>query len=361
METLIYSYRMNVYRILLLFLLLLILACRITPATVTISTSSPSPTSYPNSHRSPTPFTISTSPVPPTATPLPLPTSTPTREALSRFSFLPSGQYVVYSDSREGGMYVISVDGAIHERLTDVDGVPISPDGRRISDGENIYDLVTNQVSTVVMPEEPPCGIRSGSPDGTMLALECQDNEVYVLRLQDERLVRLSQCLSEEEAHFAPTWSPDGKWIAYFKTRPAPPERKSEITVSELYLVDSSCIPEPDTCLAKTRGPFQARFFGWFFPYGWSPDSRYLAIPGEDLGTILIVDVYGNKVRPLMVGKDGQVWSTAWSLDGEWIAYSYEAETGGSHVWVVSANGGDPIQLTSGQEDNTVVSWLLVP
>jgi len=332
------------------FFILLLAACLNIPATTTV-----------------TPFVLpSRTSLPTTSTlPIVIPTSGPavTQELFSRYASLPSGQYIVYG--AEGGLYVISVDGQIHEKLTDLSGDSISPDGTRIYD-DAIYNLVTNQVFSDPVPPNICCLVRSGSPDGAMLALECWDDyEVYALSIQDGNLVRLSYHLGlgEEEANFAPMWSPDGKWIAYFKMRPAPPERKREIIVSELYLADAGCIAEPETCVAKTRGPFRARFFKSFGPYGWSPDSRYLAIPGFDVGTILIVDIYKNEIKPLMVKGYGSVDATAWSLDGKWIAYSqFESEQNRTdQIFIVPAEGGEPIRLTSGADDKVVMFWLRVP
>lgn len=104
-------------------------------------------------------------------------------------------------------------------------------------------------------------------------------------------------------------------------------------------------------------------FFPPFSPYGWSPDSRYLAVPNEDGDEILIVDITGGEIKPLVINGPGFMVSATWSLDGKWIAYNHgESEQNETNqVFIVPAQGGEPIQLTSGPGDKVVVFWLRVP
>lgn len=49
--------------------------------------------------------------------------------------------------------------------------------------------------------------------------------------------------------------------------------------------------------------------------------------------------------------------SPAWSPDGTRIAYTRAVENGPTHIWIMDADGTDPVRVTSGPRDDYAPSW----
>jgi serine/threonine protein kinase len=78
----------------------------------------------------------------------------------------------------------------------------------------------------------------------------------------------------------------------------------------------------------------------------WSPDGRWIAYDAnfhEPKTGIYILDVLGGKPRRLTT-PDAAGAVPSWSRDGRWIYYSSDRE--GQNIWKVSPAGGAPVQVT---------------
>ena len=126
-----------------------------------------------------------------------------------------------------------------------------------------------------------------------------------------------------------PTWSPDGKWIAYF----------SDATGEyELYI-------RPASGKGKPR---RITHDGHAFRYNpvWSPDSKKLAFT-DKAGRIFVVNLKDGK--PVLVDKDDwtEVRHVAWSPDSRWLAYSKRADNLYGVLMVYNVETRKKYQLTS--------------
>jgi dipeptidyl aminopeptidase/acylaminoacyl peptidase len=143
--------------------------------------------------------------------------------------------------------------------------------------------------------------------------------------------------LTEEKgAASAPAWSPDGKWIAFLLTDPKDEDEEKgdkehrdarvvdeKSKMSRLYVVPAEADADGKRAVRKlTAGALHVT--GGF---DWSPDSRTLAFthqptPGADDWTrsdVSLVDVAGATVRPLAASPAAER-QPSYSPDGRWIA-----------------------------------------
>jgi hypothetical protein len=283
------------------------------------------------------------------------------------FASLPPGQYLTYYDNDLGdSMQVISLDGKIRKQFLQYYVYSIVPNGRKLIYPDDagrlfIFDLNDNTVKELLLTRQG-CTEFNGSPNLHQLAVWC-DGEIYVLSLEDHSMVSVTHITREEQYYFFPLWSPDGKWIAFFNLTYPPNHYKTDPD-DGLYLLDTSCLANPDTCPAKTRGPFQDNLY-LQGPYSWSPDSQKLAIPSKsDTRPIKIFDLKTESFQNLMqTGGYGFARSIAWSPDGEWIAYSQAEKdtTSSQSIFLTPAKGGKPIQLVDNSYPASGNFWLTVP
>ena len=105
-------------------------------------------------------------------------------------------------------------------------------------------------------------------------------------------------------AERSPSWSPDGKWIAYFSDEPGE---------YELFVRRSDGKGEPRR-LTDDLGSFK-------YSIWWAPDSSYL-IYADKTGTAYRIDIEDG--AQTMIGKHewGEFPEPSFSQDGRWIAWS---------------------------------------
>jgi Tol biopolymer transport system component len=219
-------------------------------------------------------------------------------------SFSPDARWVLFTSTRGGGaadIYRVRTDGTGLERLTDSpafdDQAALSPDGRSMA-------FVSD---------------RSGQAD------------VWLLDLETRKLQNLTGSTPKGVGgNFRPAWSPDGKWIAFTSERDSPKGAPLLYTAVFVMRPDGTGLrrlTDPQTIAGSPS---------------WSPDGKRLAYyeasfeeadrivsvarPG---GTtqIATVEVAGGERRVLTSGK-GEKWSPRWWSDDR-IAYVRGGPEGG--------------------------------
>ncbi len=169
----------------------------------------------------------------------------------------------------------------------------------------------------------------SVSPSGKRVVVEAR-GDVWSLPAKNGTPRNLSRTAGVAERD--PSWSPDGRWFAYFS---------DESGEYELYLRQSDGKDEPQR-ITTDGGVFRYRPI-------WSPDSKKLLF-SDKTGAIYLVDVESHAVKlldrdPLAGSPGGQVMN--WSNDSRWVVYE-RGELGSINlsIWLYEVETGTSTQVT---------------
>ena len=213
-----------------------------------------------------------------------------------------------------GRMYLLDLDGeAVSEVAVQVIGDRRSLRPRQVRAG----DLIQNA---------------DISPHGKRAVFEAR-GEVFTVPAEHGVIRNLSR--SSGFAERSPSWSPDGKTIAYFSDRSG----EYELT---LRAADGSGVERRVTSL----GPgFR------YFPY-WSPDSQKIAFIDQSFA----VRIWDLESESLADVDAALRWShgplsafeVSWSADSRWMTYHRDLENGNNAVFLYDTENGRRHQVTSG-------------
>lgn len=292
-----------------------------TPTNVVMPTDSPSPTALPQPSAT----------LPPSDTPIP---AAPDR--------------VVFQSNRDGDfeIYIINVDGSNLQQLTNNSNI------------DDKYPAV--------------------SPDGRRIAFQAKSNaerdsgwEIYVMDIDGRNQTRLT---SDSNWDRLPTWSPDGRQIAFISDRGGQfavyvmdangqnvrqatntGERDGHVSWSVNNQLawntggDSSKTWRIVTSNADGRNLQQVAGNGNWSPE-WSPDGRSIVFVSSRIGgdtnpAIFVMNDDGSNQR-LVADGPGEDWGARWSNDGQYIIYTASPNSTDS-IYMIPVNGGSPILITN--------------
>jgi len=140
-----------------------------------------------------------------------------------------------------------------------------------------------------------------------------------------------------------PSWSPDGKWIAYFS---------DESGEYALHLRDQTGMGEVKKINLGNPPSF-------YYSPAWSPDSKKIAYFDKRL-TLWYLEI--EKGAPVKIDKnpDGinnDVLEPVWSPDSRWIAYIRQLDNHLRAVFIYSLEGAKSTQITDGMSDARYTSF----
>ena len=176
------------------------------------------------------------------------------------------------------------------------------------------------------------------------------NSEIYVMDADGGNLQRLT---NHPDSDFHPSWSPDGKWIAFLSRRDQVPF-KHGIT-NEIYVMDAG----GGNPQRLTNNPHDD-----YHP-SWSPDGKQIAFASVRDGNtdIYVMDADGGNEQRL-TNNPLYDYSPSWSPDGERIVFTarrdghFIGEVGiTSEIYVMEADGGNQQRLTENRQNDWYPSW----
>jgi tricorn protease len=152
------------------------------------------------------------------------------------------------------------------------------------------------------------------APNGARAAFSAR-GDIFTLPAEHGDTRDLTGTSGADEDH--PTWSPDGKTIAY--TTDGSGEQQIAIRPAE---------GGPEKLLTHVQE-------GYFYVPTWSPDGRYIAFSdGEH--RLWYVSAAGGAPQLIAQDRYNEIHDYTWSPDGLWLAYSITGDNQQSNIWLYS-------------------------
>ncbi len=170
----------------------------------------------------------------------------------------------------------------------------------------------------------PPSTASCGTPD--LRSSRGRDSLLYAF--DDRSSHHGTRDPRGDQEYISPTWSPDGKSLAY---RVGDPGNQSRI-----------CIRSVDGGSERTILT-QKKFLDVL---SWSPDGKSLALSVLQNGNVdlALYDLTRDKLTPITSDPANDI-SPSWSPDGKWIAFSSQ-RSGSSEIWLENLQTPELRQLT---------------
>ncbi len=240
-------------------------------------------------------------------------------------SWSPDGRELVFA--MQGSLWRLPIGGDTARQLTDGPGYDAQPDW---------------------------------SPDGRRVVYASYRDDAVELRVLDLASGEQAALVANGAVNIEPRWSPDGRRVAFTSSAY---EGRWHVFVVEATQGDTAL---PRRITEDRDGGLPRYYYHRFDQYlspTWSPDGRELIVisnRGHIWGS------GGFRRMPAEPGAGGReihyeetTWraSPDWSPDGRRVAYASYLGRQWHQLWLMTADGGDPLQLTYGDFDATAPRW----
>jgi len=225
-------------------------------------------------------------------------------------TWMPGGAQFVYSDQRLGQLFVQDVSAGRREVIPPT------------TSGQNYMPAL--------------------APDGRVLLFARANDEgthVYAYNLA-ERCCLQRLTAGRFSDNLSPTFSPDGRRIAFVSTRAGAPQ---------IYAMSA------DGTEQELFAPFDYGVTGSSYAPEWSPDGLHLTFHRDVAGSyqVFVMDAASRTVRQLTSA--GRNEDPTWAPDGRHLAF-VSSRTGTRQLWVMDMDTGRVRQLTR-LEGTRLPSW----
>jgi dipeptidyl aminopeptidase/acylaminoacyl peptidase len=278
-------------------------------------------------------------------------TSTKDGESSPRWS--PDGRYLSFISSRDGGkggqVWLLDRRGGEATRLTEikggVSGYEWSPDAARLAlVVDDPDDDTTGGDSTKAKAPKPIVLDRYHFKQDIQGYLGNTRSHLYLFDVAAKKLDTLTSGKYDENN---PSWSPDGKMIAFVSDRSPDPDKSIN---TDIYLIEARKGAE-----MRRLTTFEGDDNNSGSKLAWSPDGKSIAYVRGGSKTMSIYDQYrvaivavaGGEPRMLTESLDRPVTAPRWTADGTSLLFLVTDDRT-QYVARVRAAGGPIEKLTNG-------------
>ena len=232
--------------------------------------------------------------------------------------------------------------------------ISVSPEGRfaaHVSRQSGKYRLQIRQITTqvdreIVAPQDLPILGLAFTPDGDRLwyCMVDKENAQYSSLYEVPSIGGAEPTRKVEDADTEPTFSPDGKSIAF--VRGLPTEKKAMLMVAQ-----------EDGSGAKSLDTFDAPVDDALSRPRWSPDGKQIAVVYRAAGkpNVVVIDAASGQRKQVGTWEGPIIDSVAWLGTTGFVVAGAPAP-GPSQLWYVAYPGGERRRLTNDISDYTFVS-----
>ncbi|MDT7778556.1 MAG: hypothetical protein QOC99_1068 [Acidobacteriota bacterium] len=282
----------------------------------------------------------------------------PAAVSYNSLTFSPDGDYIYYSvfsqDIPQGALFQVPTLGGaprrVLENIDDRDAIGFSPDGKqfafvRSETGKEFVLMIANSDGTgerkLVAHKNPPESIRypTWSPDGKVIAYvvlnhDTNDYTVFGAQVADGSTKPLTSQRWFRITALA--WLADGSGLLMLATPQQQP----------LHQIWQLSYPEGEAHrLTNDLNDYAGMSL--------TADSKALAVVKSETQSNIWIAPTGDasRARPVTTGAGRVGWEVAFSPDGGRIVYSSSA-SGDQDIWMINADGSSPKQLTANARVN---------
>ena len=239
-----------------------------------------------------------------------------------------------------------------------------SPDGRELIYSmqgslwrQQVGSKVTRQLTAGPGYDYQP----DWSPDGRTVVYASYHDDQIELRLLDLSTGQSRSVLADGTVNVEPRWSPDGSRIAFVSTAY---EGRWHIFIAPVN-PDGSMGP-PQRITEDRESGLPRYYYGTHDQYlspTWSPEGQdliFISNRGHIWGSGGFWRMAARaNAEPRELRFEETTWKARpdWSRDGKRVVYSSYLGRQWHQLWLMTAEGGDPLQLTYGEGDATAPRW----
>jgi Tol biopolymer transport system component len=229
---------------------------------------------------------------------------------------------------------------------------PTATDAKRTAEPTIPPTVVTS--TATLQPPTPTLPPPTSVPRLQWIAFETKrgslsDYEIFVMAPDGSRVSNVTNSWADD---LAPVWSPDGKRIAFVSFRDTL-TGKWGLGNGSIYIMDFDPLAGSGGANV-TRVTDGQGADGW---PTWSPDGRRIAFQSDRSGNweIWVINTDGSGLMNLTNHPTADRYAD-WSPDGKKIAFTSK-RSGNEDVWVINVDGTNPVNLTNAPDRDRYPFW----